>query len=561
MRRMKEVLALIPASHASPGSQLRLRAARRGGRGFGSCEAGIVSVIAAGVLVLVIAIAAVVVDAGSMLLARRTLQAATDAAALAAAQNLENAQPAATDALAQNGFDAGNLGLAELGRYDSSQAAGQRFTPTNDPAMINAVRVSTQATARMYFSRALGLSNFANITARATATISPTVAFGAGTQLANLDAGAINSILGSLLGSSVSLSLADYQALARAQVDALSFLDALATKVGLGTGSSYGDLLNANASIGQVLDAAAEALQSGSDGSSDTSVALSGINMIAGRVPSGTSMRIGDVVDAGYFSGKAIGQGSSTARLSMLDIIESSIGSASTGKTIGLGLGIPNVTSAKLAIGTPMRFTIGEAGTTIHTAQIRIAIVLNATIAIPLVLPATGISVPIYIEGAEGTAIASAIPCQPNDLAHIASTAGAATARFATVSNQALVDFSSPPAPGAAQVSLAGFSLITISGSTTAAGAGPTELKFASIGETQRVSGTDPGASLLTDLRSSLSVTPSIPLVTPLINTTVSTLVQTLGTVLLPTLQALGVRLGNMDVTLSGVKCTPMLVE
>lgn len=534
-----------------------------GRNGFRADERGVVSIIAAGVLVLVIAVAALVVDAGSMLLARRTLQTATDAAALAAAQQLDNAQGAATAALVENGYGAENITSTTTGIYmpDASMFPSDRFTSSSDPVQINAIRIATQATAPMYFSRALGLSSLANIGATATATISPTVAFGAGTQLAELDAGTTNLILGDLLGTTVSLSAADYEALAAARIDALSFLDALATEVGLTAASTYGDLLNTDVTVGQILDAAIEVMQNESDGSPTITAAISGLNVLSGRVPPGTNVRIGDIVDASYFSEKSIGEGHSMATIAALDLIEASVGSASTGKTIAVGLAIPNVTSAKLAIGAPMKFAVGPVGTTVHTAQIRAAVVMNATISIPLILPPTGMSVPIYIEGAQGTATVEGIPCLANNLARIAGTAGAVNARFATVSDEALVDFSSSPTPGAAEVSLAGFSLLTISGSATVAGTGPTTMTFDHVGQTQRISGTDPGSTLLTDLNSSLNVTPSIPLVTPLVTTTVTALVQSLGTVLLPTLQALGVHLGNLDVALSGVKCTPTLVQ
>lgn len=534
-------------------------------RAFGlrADERGVVSIIAASVLVLVIAVAAVVVDAGSLLLARRTLQTATDAAALAAATDLDNAQGVATTTLEENGYEASNISAATTGVYtaDAGTSPGNRFAASSDPAQINAIRIETQANAPMYFSRALGMSSLADIQATATATISPTAAFGAGTQLAELEAGVINSILGDLLGTTVSLSVADYNALANARINALAFLDALATEVGLTAASTYGDLLDAQVSVGQILDAAIAVIENGSGDPSTMTAAISALNVLSGRVPPGTSVPIGDVVDASYFLEKSIGEGRSMAMIAALDLVEASVGSASTGRTVSVGLAIPNVTSANLAIGAPMKFAVGPVGTTVHTAQIRVAVILNATISVPLVLPSTGISVPVYIEGAQGTATASSIPCQENNLAELTGTAGTVTARFATVSDGDLVDFSSSPTPGSAQVSLAGYDLITISGSTTVAGAGPTAMTFSQVGQTQRISGTDPGSTLLSDLNSSLSVTPSIPLVTPLIATTATMLVQSLGTVLLPALQALGVHLGNLDMVLSGVKCTPVLVQ
>lgn len=533
-----------------------------GRHGFRADERGAVSIVAASVLVLVIAVAAVVVDAGSLLLARRTLQTATDAAALSAAQNLDNAQGAATAALVENGYDAGNISDTTPGIYtaDPDTSPGNRFVASADPTQINAIRVATQATAPMYFSRALGFSSLADISATATAAISPTAAFGAGTQLAELDAGIINLILGDLLGTTVSLSVADYEALAGARIDALSFLDALATEVGLTAASTYGDLLNSEVTVGQIIDAAIDVLQNEPDASPTITAAISGLNLLSGRVPPGTSVRIGDIVDASYFSEKSIGQGSSMASIAALDLVEASVGSAATGRTISVGLnipGIPGVTSAnlassKLAIGAPMKFAVGPVGTTVHTAQIRLALSVDLTL-----LGVGLVQVPIYIEGAQGTATASDIPCQKGNLAELTGTAGAVTARFATVSDQALVDFSSSPTPGTAQV----LGLLTISGNATVLGAGPTPKTFTEVGQTEQISGTDPGSTLLSNLNDSLTITPDIPLLTDPVTTAVSGLVTALSPVLLSALQTLGVHLGNLDVVLSGVKCTPVLVQ
>jgi len=521
---------------------------------FCADERGAVSIVAASVLVLVIAVAAIVVDAGSLLLARRTLQTATDAAALAAAQQLDAAQSTATAALVENGYSADNITSTTTGVYtaDAGMSPNNRFASSSDPGQINAIRVATQATAPMYFSRALGMSALADIHATATATISPTVAFGAGTQLAEVDAGIINLILGDLLGTTVSLSAADYEALAGARIDALSFLDALATEVGLTAASTYGDLLNSEVAVGQIFEAAIDVMQNEPDASPTITAAISGLNLLSGRVPPGTSVRIGDIVDASFFSEKSIGQGSSMASIAALDLVEASVGSASTGRTVTIGLAIPDVTSAKLAIGAPMKFAVGPVGTTVHTAQIRLALSVDLTL-----LGVGLVQVPIYIEGAQGTATASDIPCQKSNLAELTGTAGAVTARFATVSDQALVDFSSSPTPGTAQV----LGLLTISGSATVLGAGPTPKTFTEVGQTEQISGTDPGSTLLSNLNDSLTITPDIPLLTDPVTTAVSKLVSDLSPDLLSALQTLGVHLGNLDMVLSGVKCTPVLVQ
>src|SRR3546814_16605635 len=68
-------------------------------------------------------------DGGLYYVSLRNLQAATDAAALAAAQNPAQAAARARDSLSRNGYDPSILRSVELGRYcaDAGLGAAQRF--------------------------------------------------------------------------------------------------------------------------------------------------------------------------------------------------------------------------------------------------------------------------------------------------------------------------------------------------------------------------------------------------------------------------------------------------
>src|SRR3546814_14569185 len=72
-------------------------------------ERGAISVLAAGVMILMVGMAALTVDAGLWYLEHRRLRNAADAAALAAAGNPAQAQSIAALLLSQNGFAAENL--------------------------------------------------------------------------------------------------------------------------------------------------------------------------------------------------------------------------------------------------------------------------------------------------------------------------------------------------------------------------------------------------------------------------------------------------------------------
>jgi uncharacterized membrane protein len=102
------------------------------------CRKGSVAVISA-LFMLVIAAAAMAIDAGSFFYQKRRLQSATDLAA--------------TATLAANGFPASALQKVEIGTYDSTKPrtpVNLRFTPqTNGTG--NAVRMTTQITSAYIF--------------------------------------------------------------------------------------------------------------------------------------------------------------------------------------------------------------------------------------------------------------------------------------------------------------------------------------------------------------------------------------------------------------------------
>src|SRR3546814_3500160 len=83
-------------------------------------ERGAISVLAAGVMILMVGMAALTVDAGLWYLEHRRLRNAADAAALAAAGNPAQAQSIAALLMSQNGFAAENLVAVTPGYYCAS---------------------------------------------------------------------------------------------------------------------------------------------------------------------------------------------------------------------------------------------------------------------------------------------------------------------------------------------------------------------------------------------------------------------------------------------------------
>lgn len=578
---------------------------RRGLRAFRDDQRGIISVMAALSLFLVIAVAAVVIDAGALLLARRSLQSTTDAAALSAAQHLPGGTASAvSDVLTANGYSAGALDLIETGAYtaDPAKAVSSRFVAVDaaDPS-VNAVRVTTKATVATYFTSVLGLSNINTVHAVATATQTPAVTFEAGARLASLDNGLANELLGGLLGGNLSLSLVDYQALAGTQISALSFLDALASEINLAAGSTYGDLLASDVTVGQILNAGITVLQATGESSGSISASISALQELTNQAPTGTTVNLGSLLDASSIADRSIGtissSGSGGADLNLYGIVAATARTTGAGQIVNLdtGITIPVAGSSvkvKLVVGAAKQIATGPVGTSIDTAQVRLAIDLqlaNISLAVPTLgtLVATNIDLPIYVEAAQGKATVAAIPCQTDGtMVTLSGQTGAVSLNYGTVTNGGLTTLASSPAVSTANVAtvkLLSTSLAQISatGSTTIAAGGPTDMDFTqqniddrdikSMGGDDHVfNDSGPGA-----LHTSIALLPGVNLgllqsllnasLTPLLNSVTNQLLAALVQLDAPIgnlLTTLGLQLGVLDTDVVKAQCgVPVLVN
>src|SRR5690606_7657402 len=145
---------------------------------------------------------------------RRVLQNGVDLAALSAAGDPDRAAALAQAALVEAGLLAAGTtaGLHVVtGHYDPDPALAPaaRFTPGRAP--LNAVQVQLARRGALYFAN--GWAEPPLLRASALASVTPQVSFSIGSRLASLNGGIANSVLESLLGTSVSLAVADYRAL------------------------------------------------------------------------------------------------------------------------------------------------------------------------------------------------------------------------------------------------------------------------------------------------------------------------------------------------------------
>ncbi|HEY4345567.1 MAG TPA: pilus assembly protein TadG-related protein [Parvibaculum sp.] len=549
-------------------------------RRFIADDHGVISVMAAFSLVLVLGIAAIVVDAGALLLTRRSLQNATDAAALSAVQHLDDPASAVTEVLTANGYNGDEIELIETGVYtaDESKTTEGRFTAPQDGQVPNAVRVTLNKTAATYFASALGLSSFNTVHTRATAAAIATASFSAGTRLAQLNGGVANQLLGGLLGGNLSLSLIDYQALASTKVTALSFLDALAAQANV-TAGNYGDLLNTQVTVGEILGAGISVLQDSQSGATgDISGATSALNTLLAQLPSGTALKLGDMLSAPSIEARtigSIGKGEDGSQFELYSLVAAAARTAGTGKKVdvGTGLSIPITNTslqASVAVGAPMaQVANGPVGTSVHTAQTRISLNLQLlNISIPLLLSTT-INVPIYIEVAPGTATIEAIPCKSEQMVTLKGLTGAVTARYGDVTS-GFSSFSAAPAvsnPSIVDIKVLLVDLpITASGSASLANNAPgADVDFSQAdidnGVYRSVDGSSDPSQLFPDLSDSLRLTVAGGTIPGTLTSLISHAVAVLGTPASTLLTTLGVQLGVMDMSVSGAKCgVPVLV-
>ena len=220
---------------------------------------GAASVITALSMVAVLGFAGLAADVGSVYLESRRLQGTADLAALAAMQEPNRAAELAQATVESNNWPEDAAIAVARGAYAADRAipAADRFRANALEA--NAVRVSVTTSAPLYFGRLFIPEGRMTITRRATAAQTRLASFQIGSRLLALEGGLANQLLSGLTGSSVSLSVMDYNALLAADVDLLSYIAALRTRLDL-EAASFDRTLAARVDAPVALEALADVL-------------------------------------------------------------------------------------------------------------------------------------------------------------------------------------------------------------------------------------------------------------------------------------------------------------
>lgn len=541
-------------------------------RRFRADERGNIAIMGAGLMVLVIGCTALAVDLGTIFADRRKTQSTADLAAIVAASNLSNAVNAATATVVKNNYPASSMVKLELGTYtaNSTVSPQTRFV-TPGAGTANAARVTLNTQTPLYFARVFTGTNQFTIKTSATASSTAIASFAIGSRLASVNNGLINAMLGATLGTNLSLSVMDYEALISARIDALDFLSALATRINL-TGATYDSVLTSNVKVADII-AAALTTQQTANGANAATAALSTISQAVSS--STTKIKPGSLIDVGPYANLPTGQKAKVGvGVSALDLV-SATGQVANGTNqiaTSVNLGLPGIASASLTATIGERpvgsgwIALGTKGASVHTAQTRIllSVQLVGSGAVPVV------NLPLYVEIASGTATLNALNCgRPNintSTVTLGVTPGIVDAWIGNVTTAELKNFTSKPNPPAATlVNLGG---VTVTGRAHA-GMGNTTAKsvdfsYSDIQSQVKRTVTTTNftssltSSLLGDLSLSVNVGP-LGLPVPGLGSTVSGILGgatgSIDQLLASVLATLGVGIGQADVWVLGIRC------
>ncbi|RWE04216.1 pilus assembly protein TadG-related protein [Mesorhizobium sp.] len=547
-----------------------------------------------------LALTAFAVDEGSLYNERRAAQSIVDLAAITAAGHINNAEQAVLTTLKDNGITSvavqqegttvaptASKAVVQVvpGRYSgvSSIAAGSRFEAGKLPH--NAVQVSLKKQGTLYFAASVMAPPVIGTTA--TASAQPEAAFSVGSRLASVNGGILNALLGGLLGGNISLSVMDYNSLIAADVDVLSFTDALATQLHL-TGVTYSDVLASKATVGQIATAMANV--PGLDHTAKLALqtmASSATNSV--KIPLSQLIDLGSVGKLGLGQ-KPAGLSVGASAMSMLTAA-AALANGTNQVAVDLGATIPGLTSTTLsiAIGEPPQaspwLAVGELGTVVRTAQTRIKLNASVTVGTPNLgggINLLAVNLPLNVEVAYAEAKLTDISCPtgPSSIkVTIAAQPGVVAAHLANSNASGFADFTKPQSFSDAEIAdvsikllLINLNLLQIKGSSafSVTNTAPTNLTFSATDiaskATKTVSTKNLTKSLGTSLVNNLSltvnalglgldVTALLGTVKPAVTTLLNGVTAPVDDLVYNVLATLGVHVGEADVRVTGATC------
>lgn len=244
-------------------------------------QQGVVTIFAVLMMLSLLAFFAVVSDTGRLYLQKRDLQKNADLAALETALRYcrnQTMTDAELDAAALNVILRNNFG----GDFDEDEGNASVDATLNGNAVTVDLAYLVPAS---LFEQILPGHDDINLTASATAkacepTARLTIRNNTALSVDSSESDLLNAVLGGLLGTTLSLDVADWNGLLNTNINLLSYLDLLAIELGIADGE-YDSVLTADVELADLLSVAADVLnlETGSE------VAINALNAIESTIP------------------------------------------------------------------------------------------------------------------------------------------------------------------------------------------------------------------------------------------------------------------------------------
>lgn len=366
---------------------------------------GNVAILAGLGMTMMIGAAALAVDVGSLSLDHRKLQGIADAAALAAAAKPGEERTSALRVITAN-CDCGIwIDTLTTGSYlrDPDVNPDDRFQPGT--AAVDAVRVVIKRRHPLYFGRFLTGSTTREITASAIGARQGYAAFSLGSRVAGVNGGVANALLSGLTGSELNLTAADYRSLASANVDLLSFSNALRANIG-SDALTYGQTLSTNVTLRQAISALA-ACSSGPESRL--------LAKIADRAPN-SQVLPRQIINLGPRADDVSIDAADPVQVNVLTLLRALLILGNEDRLIDLDVTseLPGGGSAKLwlAVGSPMAHSpliaiSNDQKVILRSSQVRLYLDTQ------LISPLAKVKLPIVVEMGAAAARITSINCNP----------------------------------------------------------------------------------------------------------------------------------------------------
>ncbi|MCU1763859.1 pilus assembly protein TadG-related protein [Pseudomonas sp. 14P_8.1_Bac3] len=376
-----------------------------------SRQRGAIGLMAALTLALALGFTVLVIDSGRLYLEQRKLQRVADTAALEAVTRNGNCLPGlsastyATQSAVRNGFTVNADGTLAISCGTLQTGADNRRAFTADATKSSAIRVIASHTVPTSVAAGIGallsgapasLTTRLSATAVAASPLPPLAQLSIRSTLA--DVNLLNPLFSSLLGSSVNLTLASWNALAGANINLLSYMDQLAIDLGV-TAGDYNALLQADATVGKLIKAAAKVAQL----NGSTADVVTGLNSLVTAAVSPVTLHLGDLLKL-QTGGSSAGL---EADLNALQLVQAFVQLGNSKNALAatlpvnlLGLGLGATASIKVieppqfsVVGNPALAKLDPLGANriyVRTAQVRVLVTLDLSLVTNVIGLVTG---------------------------------------------------------------------------------------------------------------------------------------------------------------------------